>query len=257
MPPGTYKRYNRWKAYEQKLKGRKAETRYIREIIFGKRRRIRYYQVSKREVPDPTGDESWYIMTNLKGDINLIVAPLYSLRNWIEYAFKQVKNELGWADFRVTDYSTIERWWELVMSSYFLVSIQANYFRLEAVQIERQKENQKKINRRKHLAPFLVSVSCCAAKPVRSPQPSNDSPFFPFSQHRWWESGTTWKSALNNLRLILQPYLFYCLTRAGLEVFNIPEMRRGFLQLINLMEAFQGGAHLSWFLDNSLEAIAC
>ena len=31
---------------------------------------------------------------------------------WIEYGFKQIKNELGWADYRVTDYDHIERWWE-------------------------------------------------------------------------------------------------------------------------------------------------
>jgi len=26
----------------------------------------------------------------------------YGLRNWIEYGLKQKKNELGWADFRLT-----------------------------------------------------------------------------------------------------------------------------------------------------------
>ena len=57
-------------------------------------------------------------MTNKKGKIATTIATEYSLRNWIEYAFKQVKNELGWADFRVTDYQSIERWWELVMSTY-------------------------------------------------------------------------------------------------------------------------------------------
>jgi len=29
--------------------------------------------------------------------------------------------ELGWADFRVTDYSSIERWWEVVLSAYLLI----------------------------------------------------------------------------------------------------------------------------------------
>jgi len=48
-------------------------------------------------------------MTNLEGKIQLKVAQLYSLRNWIEYGFKQVKNELGWADYRLTDYPSIER----------------------------------------------------------------------------------------------------------------------------------------------------
>lgn len=34
MPPGSRKRYNLWKAYEQKLSHRQTETRYLREIIF-------------------------------------------------------------------------------------------------------------------------------------------------------------------------------------------------------------------------------
>lgn len=56
-------------------------------------------------------------MTNLEGKSQRQVAPLYSLRNWIEYGFKQIKvvpladfqsqryggrlhsaDELGWAD---------------------------------------------------------------------------------------------------------------------------------------------------------------
>lgn len=67
-------------------------------------------------------------MTNLEGNIQKQIAPLYSLRNWIEYSFKQIKDELGWADYRLTDYASIERWWEIIMSAYLLVSLQANYF---------------------------------------------------------------------------------------------------------------------------------
>src|SRR5260370_22331419 len=44
-----------------------------------------------------------------------------SLRTWVEYGFK---DDLGWADYRVTDAASIERWWELVMSAYTLVSLQ-------------------------------------------------------------------------------------------------------------------------------------
>lgn len=43
MLPGQRVRYNSWLAYEQKLQRRKTETRYIREIIFGSPRAIRYY----------------------------------------------------------------------------------------------------------------------------------------------------------------------------------------------------------------------
>jgi hypothetical protein len=50
-------------------------------------------------------------MTGLEGKIQQTVGNTYSLRTWIEYVFKHGENELGWADFRVTDYASIERWW--------------------------------------------------------------------------------------------------------------------------------------------------
>jgi len=43
--------------------------------------------------------------------------------------------------------------------------------------------------------------------------------------------------ALNNLRLIIQPLIFYCLIQPWLQ--NIPGMKRCFLKLINLMNDFQ------------------
>jgi len=60
-------------------------------------------------------------MVNLQGRIELVIAQLYSLR-MDEYGFKQVK--MNWmADFRLTDYASIERWWEIVYSAYLLVSM--------------------------------------------------------------------------------------------------------------------------------------
>lgn len=61
-------------------------------------------------------------MTNLPGDLRHELGNLYGLRTWIEYGFKHIKNELGWADHRLTDYTAIERWWELVFSAYFMIS---------------------------------------------------------------------------------------------------------------------------------------
>lgn len=46
------------------------------------------------------------------------------------------------------------------------------------------------------------------------------------------------QSALNNLRLILQPLIFYCLIKPWLQVFNIPGLKRCFLKLIDLMNDF-------------------
>lgn len=147
-------------------------------------------------------------MTNLPGNIQLVVGNLYSLRNWIEYGFKQVKNELGWADFRLTDYASIERWWEIIFSAYLLVSLHAQAFKDEAAR-ERVKLNSK-----------LLEVA-------------------QFEQHPCWESGTNWKSALNNLRLIIQPYIFWCLIEPWLRVFPIPGMKRGFSKLIEFMNGFR------------------
>ncbi len=39
------------------------------------------------------------------------------------FRHSKCKSELEWADFRVTHYPQIEKWWELVMSAYLLVSL--------------------------------------------------------------------------------------------------------------------------------------
>lgn len=207
IAPGQRVRYNSWRAYWQNLSHRQPEKRYIREIIFGKRRSIRYYEITKSDTKDP-GEDTWFIMTSLPGNIQLVVGQLYSLRNWIEYGFKQVKNELGWADFRLTNYASIERWWEIIFSAYLLVSLQANQFKLE------------------------VNDSAKSGDiPAGNPEK--------FSQHPWWESGTNWKSSLNNLRLIIQPYIFWCLIEPWLRVFPIPGLKRGFFKLIKIMNCFR------------------
>ncbi|MHC5939582.1 MAG: hypothetical protein ACYTXJ_37185, partial [Nostoc sp.] len=100
---------------------------------------------------------------------------LYGFRNWVEYAFKQGKNELGWADFRLTNYQQIEKWWELVMSAYFLVSLQA--------QARNKSESESKNE---------------TISPQISREPAD------FSNHIWWDFSLGWKSTLNNLRLIIQ-----------------------------------------------------
>jgi SRSO17 transposase len=205
--PGQRVRYNNWRAYQQHLSHRQAERRYIREIIFGKRRSIRYYEITKSDTKNPKSD-TWFIMTNLPGNIQLVAGNLYSLRTWIEYGFKQVKNELGWADFRLTDYSSIERWWEIIFSAYLLISLQAQAFQNEAA-------------RNIQLNSSLLESTG------------------EFALHPYWEPGTNWKSALNNLRLIIQPYIEWCLIEPWLRVFPIPGLKRGFFKLIEIMNGFR------------------
>jgi hypothetical protein len=59
------------------------------------------------------------------------IGDAYGDRTWIEYGLKQSKDALGWADFRVTDYRQIERWWEIVMSAFTRVSLFADEFNRE------------------------------------------------------------------------------------------------------------------------------
>lgn len=106
-PSGCKVRYTRWKEFDRIFSNGKSEVRYIREIIFGKRKITRYWQITtdKEELPENT---TWYIMSIL-GDINKSVGNIYGFRTEIEYGFRQSKYELGWSDYRVTDYEGIEK----------------------------------------------------------------------------------------------------------------------------------------------------
>ncbi len=81
---------------------------------------------------------------------------------------------MGWADYRVTDAASIERWWELVMCAYLLVSLQAPALAMPAPDVP-------------------------MSSPVASPQ------------HPAWTDDASWTHRLNNLRLLLQPFVCACL----------------------------------------------
>jgi len=135
------------------------------------------------------------------------IGNLYGLRNWVEYGLKQSKNELGWADFRVMDYSQIQKWWEVVMSASLLVSLHTSVLHSDD-------------SRKDH-------SGACRAKAM-------------FSLHRYWNQGEGWKSWLNNLRLVLQPLVFFNLLQPWLAVFSIPSLVTGFTCLLKLMDSLPG-----------------
>ncbi len=62
LPKGQKVRANKWRAFKHISWDRKEETRYIREIIYGKRRTIQYWQITtdKETVRD---DSTWFVMT--------------------------------------------------------------------------------------------------------------------------------------------------------------------------------------------------
>jgi hypothetical protein len=64
-------------------------------------------------------------MTNLPGKIERTVVNTFGLRTWIEHGCKHATDERGWDDYRLTEAASIERWWELVVCTNLLVSLQA------------------------------------------------------------------------------------------------------------------------------------
>ena len=53
-----------------------------------------------------------------------------------------------------------------------------------------------------------------------------------FQEHELWNSGKGWKSLLNNIQLILQPYIYFNLILKWLKIFPIPQLTLGFPRLI-------------------------
>jgi SRSO17 transposase len=76
-------------------------------------------------------DSTWYLLTNLPHPeaphaatspftpaTLAEVARLYGLRTWVEQGYKQVKQELGWADWQVRTDRAIRRHWALVCCAF-------------------------------------------------------------------------------------------------------------------------------------------
>ncbi len=206
LPKGQRVRMNRWRKFKRVFSNGKSETRWIREIIYGKKRATQFWLLTTDPETLPS-NKTWYVMSHIDSVKYSEIGNLYGLRNWVEYGLKQSKNELGWADFRVTDYQQIEKWWEVVMSAYLLVSLHTSPLHPKRRKEESSPDSQVKEQ---------------------------------LKTHRYWKQGEGWKSELNNLRLILQPFVFLNLLKPWLEVFSIPSLLTGFSHLLKLMNGFPG-----------------
>jgi SRSO17 transposase len=206
LPQNQTVRQNRWRAFDRIFSDGSKQTRYIREIVFGRRREVQYWLITTDPEKLPE-NSTWYVMTKIPGVKFKEVGNIYGLKNWIEYGLKQSKNELGWADFRFTDYSQISKWWELVMSTYLMVSLQAK---------------------------VLNNI------PDKGLQQPTDPVVSKFPEHQLWDEGKGWKNLLNNLRLVIQPYQFFNLLKPWLRVFPISHLSVGFFTLIALMNRMRG-----------------
>ncbi|CDN15834.1 Mobile element protein [Richelia intracellularis] len=68
MRLGQSVRENKWCKFERKFSNPKSETRYIREIIYGKERVLTYCEITNDPETMPEKSTS-FVMTNLQGSL--------------------------------------------------------------------------------------------------------------------------------------------------------------------------------------------
>ncbi len=207
LPASQSVRANKWCKFERTFSNQKSETRYIREIVYGKRRAITYWEITTDPETMPENSTS-LIMTNLQGNLKKTLGDLYGLRTWVEYGFRQCKQELGWTDYRFTNFEQIEKWWEIIFCVYTMISLNSPAF-----------------------------LALHESQPIETE--SQKSHWVDFSNHRQWNHESGWKNVLNNLRLIVQPLLLFWLIYPWVDIFPNSNLLLGFNHLISAMNQFK------------------
>ena len=116
-----------WQEFKRTFSNGTTEVRYMAEVIYGKRRRKQYWLLTTDPKTLPDNSTS-FVMVCAPAVRLMEIGNHYGFRTWIEYGLKQAKDTLGWADFRMTSYEQIQKWWELVMSAFLMVSLFADAF---------------------------------------------------------------------------------------------------------------------------------
>ena len=118
-------RPGRWHRLARHYRDGHTETWWATEITLGcygpaRSRRLIAASADPETLP---AHSTWYLVTNLPRRARrgphqpaglAEAVRLYGLRGWIEQDYKQVKHELGWADFQVRSGRAIQRHWTLV-----------------------------------------------------------------------------------------------------------------------------------------------
>jgi hypothetical protein len=122
-----------WTPIKRRFRDGHGETWWAADLTFtgyGPERLVRLVVATTDPATLPT-ISTWYLTTNLPqpGSARAADSPhaaadlaevvrLYGLRNWVEQGYKQVKHELGWADFMVRSDHAIRRHWQLVCCAF-------------------------------------------------------------------------------------------------------------------------------------------
>lgn len=123
-----------WKPIVRTFKDGHAERWWAAEVTtligYSPEESLRLVAVSTDPATLPT-NSSWYLITNLPApgyrrarespleaaDLAEVVR-IYGLRQWVEQSYRQLKGELGFADFEVRSDRAIRRHWELVFCAF-------------------------------------------------------------------------------------------------------------------------------------------
>jgi SRSO17 transposase len=97
------------------------------ENLYSKLQNFHYRQITPDRAPQAV-NAAWSVMTNSPEPMLREVGNINDLINWLESGFKNLKQELGWGDFRLTNYRAIERWWEMIFSAYWMVCLHSEIF---------------------------------------------------------------------------------------------------------------------------------
>ena len=212
MPNEQKVRANKWCKFERVFSNQKSETRYIREIIFGKRSYRTYWEITTNPETMPDNSTS-FVMTNLqntRSKMKKILGNLYGLRTWVEYGFRQCKQELGWTDYRFTNFEEINKWWEIIFCTYLMISLNTQV--------------------------FLSLNSSSLTEHQTSQEASQINP--DWLSHPQWNHQIGWKNVLNNIRLLIQPSFLLWLIFPWLEIFPNSSLLLGLHNLIDSINQF-------------------
>jgi hypothetical protein len=127
------KRRGAWRPITRHFRDGHAETWWAAELVFAYYGPERLWRaiVATTDPATLPPETTWYLTTNLPqpssaranemggqtADLAELVR-LYALRTWVEQGYRQMKQELGWADFMVRSDRAIRRHWALVCCAF-------------------------------------------------------------------------------------------------------------------------------------------
>ena len=118
-----------WRAVQRRFRDGHTERWWAAELTlfsYGPNKPVRAVcaTTERRALPALS---AWYLTTNLPAPSAPLkeIVRLYGLRNWVEQSYKQMKGQLGWADFMVRRDRAIRRHWTLVFCAFTFCGWQA------------------------------------------------------------------------------------------------------------------------------------